>query len=161
NAIADLPIFPHYHQGDVLHSSSDGQKFETRWPTINARHSPKYFGLHKGVVAYTLVANHIPVQATIIAANDHESHYVWDLLLNHTTAIQPQAHSTDTHGTNEINFALLHMFGYQFAPRYRDLHEKVKTSLYGFQPPSQYGEGVLVPLRKINDRLIIDEWENI
>jgi hypothetical protein len=60
NAIADLPIFRQYDLGGLLHSSSDGQKFENRIPTINARHSPKYFGLHKGIVSYTLVANHIP-----------------------------------------------------------------------------------------------------
>jgi TnpA family transposase len=76
NAVAALPIFRQYDLGDALHSSSDGQKFETRIPTINARHSPKYFGLHKGVVSYTLVANHVPVNARIIGANEHESHYV-------------------------------------------------------------------------------------
>jgi TnpA family transposase len=79
NAIAELPILRGYDLGGLLHSSSDGQKFETRIPTINARHSPKYFGLHKGIVSYTLVANHIPVNATIIGANEHESHYVFDL----------------------------------------------------------------------------------
>jgi TnpA family transposase len=65
------------------------------------------------VVAYTLVANHIPINATVIGANEHESHYVLDLLLNNTTEIRPEVHSTDTHGTNEVNFGLLHLFGYQ------------------------------------------------
>jgi TnpA family transposase len=82
NAIAALPIFGHYDIGDALHSSSDGQKFETRIHTINARHSPKYFGLKKGIVSYTLVANHVPINAEIIGANDHESHYVFDILFN-------------------------------------------------------------------------------
>jgi Tn3 transposase DDE domain len=141
NAIATLPVFKHYDLDDVLHSSSDGQKFETRTPTINARHSPKYFGLKKGVVAYTLLANHVPINAEIIGANEHESHYVFDILFNNTTDIQPEVHSTDTHGTNEVNFALLHVFGYQFAPRYRDIYDKVSTALYGFKHPSQYDEG--------------------
>jgi TnpA family transposase len=161
NAIAELPIFQPYDLGDTLHSSSDGQKFETRLHTINARYSPKYFGLHKGVVAYTLVANHVPINATIIGANEHESHYVLDLLLNNTTDIRPEIHSTDTHGTNEVNFALLHVFGYQFAPRYRDFYEKVQTSLYGFKHPSRYAEGLLKPIRKINPRLIMEEWEDV
>jgi TnpA family transposase len=161
NAIAELPIFRQYDLGGLLHSSSDGQKFETRIPTINARHSPKYFGLHKGIVSYTLVANHIPVNATIIGANEHESHYVFDLLFNNSTEIQPDVHSTDTHGANEVNFALLHVFGYRFAPRYRDLYDKVRTSLYGFKHPSQYENLVLKPIRKINTRLIIEEWENL
>jgi TnpA family transposase len=161
NATAQLPIFHQYDIGGRVHSSSDGQKFETRLPTINARHSPKYFGLHKGIVAYTVVANHIPINARIIGANEHESHYVFDLLFNNTTEIQPEVHSTDTHGTNEVNFALLHLFGYQFAPRYRDFYDQVRTTLYGFKPPRHYPTGVLQPVRKINTRLITEEWENI
>jgi TnpA family transposase len=161
NATAQLPIFHQYDIGGRVHSSSDGQKFETRLPTINARHSPKYFGLHKGVVAYTVVANHIPINARIIGANEHESHYVFDLLFNNTTEVQPEVHSTDTHGTNEVNFALLHLFGYQFAPRYRDFYDKVRTTLYGFKHPRQYPTGVLRPVRKINTRLITEDWDNI
>jgi TnpA family transposase len=162
NSLAQLPVFPLYHIDDVLHSSSDGQKYETRLHTFNARHSPKYFGLQKGVVSYTLVANHVPLNARIIGANEHESHYVYDLLANNTTDVQPTIHSTDTHGTNEVNFALLHFFGYQFAPRYKDLYDKVNTSLYGFQHPSQYDDDwLLKPIRKIRESLIVDEWENI
>jgi TnpA family transposase len=161
NAIAALPIFRSYDLGEVIHSSSDGQKFETRLHTINARHSPKYFGLQKGVVGYTLVANHIPVNARIIGAHEHESHFVFDLLFNNTTDIQPNIHSTDTHGANEVNFVLLHMFNYQFAPRYKAIQEKVRTSLYGFQHPSQYGDLILKPIRKINTELIVEEWDNL
>ncbi|MFV9507767.1 MAG: Tn3 family transposase [Oscillochloridaceae bacterium umkhey_bin13] len=119
NAIAALPIARHYDLNGLVHSSSDGQKFETALPTFNARHSRKYFGLRKGIVANTLVAGYIPVNAQVIGAHDHESHYILDLLLNNTTSVQPAIHSTDTYGTNEVNFALLHVFGYQFAPRYR------------------------------------------
>lgn len=160
NAIAGLPIFAYYDIGETLHSSSDGQKFETQIHTINARHSPKYFGLKKGIVAYTLVANHIPVNAKIIGANEHESHYVFDILYNNMTDIQPEVHSTDSHGANEVNFAILHLFGYQFAPRYRDLHDKVSKSLYGFKHPSQYDGMLLKPIRKINTTLIVEEWDN-
>ncbi|HCY35509.1 MAG TPA: Tn3 family transposase, partial [Candidatus Margulisbacteria bacterium] len=161
NAISKLSIFRHYDIDEVIHSSSDGQKFETRTNTINARHSPKYFGLKKGVVSYTLVANHIPVNAQIIGANEHESHYVFDILFNNTTDIQPDVHSTDTHGTNEVNFSILHLFGYQFAPRYKDIYDKVSKSLYGFKHPSQYVEGLIKPVRKINTDLIVEDWENI
>ncbi len=156
-----LAVFQHYDIGETVHSSSDGQKFETQRHTINARHSRKYFGLKKGIVSYTLVANNIPVNADIIGANDHESHYVFDILFNNTTDIQPEVHSTDTHGTNEVNFAILHWFGYQFAPRYKDIQDKISTSLYGFKHPSQYGDLLIKPMRKIKDNLIIEEWENI
>ena len=95
NATASLPLFDFYdmpldtdqasterspigpvsaHVGN-RHSSSDGQKYETRFHTFRARHSPKYFGLKKGVVSYTMIANHAPVNAELIGAHDHESHY--------------------------------------------------------------------------------------
>lgn len=161
NAIAAVPIFGQYNIGGVVHSSSDGQKFETALPTFQARYSPKYFGLGKGVVAYTLVANHVPVAAEIIGAHEHESQFVFDLLFNNTTDIQPQVHSTDTHGTNQVNFALLEIFGYQFAPRYSGIQDKIRTSLYGFEHPNHYGEVILKPVRKLNTDLIIEEWENL
>jgi TnpA family transposase len=161
NAIAALPMFRHYDIANVLHSSSDGQKFEAALPTFNARYSPKYFGLNKGIVAYTLVANHVPVNAEMIGAHDHESQFVFDLLFNNTTDIHPRVHSTDTHGTNQVNFALLHLFGYQFAPRYKAIQEKLRTSLYGFEHPNQYGDVLLKPVRKLNTDLIVEEWENL
>ena len=160
NAIAKLPIFQYYNIGETIHSSSDGQKFETKIHTINARYSPKYFGLKKGIVSYTLVINNVLANTKIIGANDSESHYVFDILYNNTTDIKPEVHSTDTHGTNEVNFAILYLFGYQFAPRYMDIYDRVRTSLYGFKHPSQY-EGILKPIRKIDEELIVDEWDNI
>ncbi|PGW47447.1 hypothetical protein COE03_14330, partial [Bacillus thuringiensis] len=39
--------------------------------------------------------------------------------------MKPSIHSTDTHGTNEVNFAILDLFGYQFAPRYKDIQATV------------------------------------
>ena len=102
---------------------------------------PNILGLKKGIVNYTHVANHVPLNARVIGANEHESHHVFDLLRNNTTDIQPSIHSTDTHGTNEVNFAILAFFGYQFAPRYKDIRGKMGT-LYGFEHPSQYRQGV-------------------
>lgn len=107
------------------------------------------------------MANHIPITAQIIGANEHESHYVFDSLYNNSTDIQSEIHSTDTHGTNEVNFAILHLFGYQFAPRYKDIYDTIRTSLYGFKHPTQYSEAIIKPIRKINTDLIVSEWENI
>jgi hypothetical protein len=39
------------------HGAVDGQKFGVERPTVKARHSRKYFGRGKGVVAYTLLCN--------------------------------------------------------------------------------------------------------
>lgn len=161
NAIAALPAFHLYDIRDEIHSSSDGQRFETQIDTFNARHSPKYFGLEKGVSACTLVANNVPINARIIGTHEHESHYVFDLLYNNTSDIKPERHSTDTHGTNQVNFWILHAFGYGFAPRYRDLHKKTEK-LIGFEGPSQYSADFLIkPSRKAYEDLIIQEWPNI
>ncbi|TXT25652.1 MAG: transposase TnpA family [Rhodocyclaceae bacterium] len=161
NAIAVLPAFHLYDIRDEIHSSSDGQRFETQIDTFNARHSPKYFGLDKGVSACTLVANNVPINARIIGTHEHESHYVFDLLYNNTSDIKPERHSTDTHGTNQVNFWILHAFGYGFAPRYRNLHKRTEK-LVGFESPGHYPADFLIkPSRKILDELIITEWPNI
>lgn len=161
NAIAQLPMYQHFHiQPDTLHSSSDGQKNETQFETINSRYSSKYFGLSKGVTSYTMVANHIPVNAKIIGANEHESHYVFDLLFNNSSDLQPQVHSTDTHGTNQVNFAILDLFGYQFAPRYKQISSRAKM-VYSFRNPIYYEYELLKPVRKINRSLLHDEWDNV
>jgi hypothetical protein len=92
------------------------------------------------------VANHVPLNARIIGANEHESHYVFDLLYNNTTDIQPSIHSTDTHGTNEVNFAILAFFGYQFAPRYKDIRGKMGIAVR-LQAPKPVRQGVFVHKR--------------
>jgi hypothetical protein len=40
------------HLPDQLHTSSDGQKFEVRVDSLNAKYSFKYFGKDQGVAAY-------------------------------------------------------------------------------------------------------------
>jgi TnpA family transposase len=107
-----------------------------------------------------MVANHIPVNAKIIGANEHESHYVFDLLFNNSSDLQPQVHSTDTHGTNQVNFAILDLFGYQFAPRYKQISSRAKM-VYSFRNPIYYEYELLKPVRKINRSLLHDEWDNV
>ena len=41
------------------------------------------------------------------------------------------------------------------------IQDKVSDSLYGFKHPSQYEDMMIKPIRKINTKLIIPEWENI
>lgn len=161
NATAPLPMYEHFHiQPDTVHSSSDGQKYESQFETINSRYSSKYFGLSKGVTSYTMVANHIPVNAKIIGANEHESHYVFDLLFNNSSNVQPRVHSTDTHGTNQVNFTILDLFGYQFAPRYKQISSRAKM-VFSFRNPIYYEDELLKPVRKVNESLVLDEWDNV
>lgn len=59
-----------------------------------------------------------------------------------------------------MNYIILLVFGYQFAPRYRDLHKRM-SSLVGFNSLSQYDHSLIKPARKVFDALIIKEWPNI
>ena len=161
NATSKLPMFQYYNiEDDQIHSSSDGQKFGTKFDTINSRYSPKYYGLGKGLSDYTMVANHIPVNAKIIGTHEHESYYVFDLLYNNETDIQPEIHSTDTDGTNQINFAILDFFGYQFAPRYASITSRAKM-IHTFEYPSTYPDDYLLKSKaKIDSKLVEEEWDN-
>jgi TnpA family transposase len=107
-----------------------------------------------------VVALYVPCNARIIGTHEHESHFVFDILHNNTTDIQPERHSTDTHGTNQVNFWLLFFDGYQFAPRYRDLHKRI-ASLVDFRHPAHHAGRLIKPVRKTRDALIVEEWPNI
>lgn len=160
NAIAKLEIFQHYNiQEGVLHASADGQKFESRLHTFKTRYSSKYFGTNKGVSAVTLVANHVPVNARVIGANEHESHYIFDLLFNNTSEIKPEVLSTDTHGVNHVNFALLDLFDYTFAPRYAQVGRVIEDM---FTVNVSDDDKPLLSLKKsIREDAIVQEWETI
>jgi hypothetical protein len=43
-------------------------------PTAKARHSKKYFKKGRGIVAYTLLTNHVPLQSDMIGPHEHESY---------------------------------------------------------------------------------------
>jgi hypothetical protein len=102
NAIAALPIFPHYaFELGSLHGSVDGQKFGVEHPTVKARNSRKYFGRGKGVVAYTLLCNHVPLQSWLIGAHEFEAHYVFDIWYRNTSDIVPTTITGDMHSINK------------------------------------------------------------
>jgi Tn3 transposase DDE domain len=70
-------------------------------PTLKARHSKKYFRRGKGVVAYTLLANHIALQTELIGAHEHESHFLFDICYNNTSNIMPTAITGNMHSINK------------------------------------------------------------
>ena len=101
NFIATPPIFPYYSiDMEVLYGSVDGQKFAAADPTLKARHSRKYFGKDRGVVAYTLLANPVALQTELLGANQHESYWVFDICYNNTSDIVPTAITGDMHSIN-------------------------------------------------------------
>ena len=161
NEIAKLSIFKFYSLTDYgILASVDGQKVETKYQTFISRHSKKYFGFGKGISSYSLVANHVPINSKIIGANEHESHHLLDIVYNNSSDIKPAAISGDMHSINRVNFALLYLFGYQFMPRFTSLHQKAQESLVSFQNPDEYKDLFIKPSYKINENIIIKEWNN-
>jgi len=158
NAIAKLSIFKHFTINETSpFGSIDGQKHACKINTFKARYSAKYFKKGKGVSALTLVSNHVPLITKMISPNEYEGHYAFDLLYNNTSDIQPKTLATDTHGVNSVNFAILDMFGYQFAPRIAKFKHAF-NELFEILPNDELN----IQLRKpINETLIEQEWGEI
>jgi TnpA family transposase len=157
DGIKMLPVFPYYSlELGELYAAVDGQKFSAERPTIKARASKKYFGLGKGVVAYTLLCNHIPLNGYLIGAHEYEAHHVFDIWYRNTSGIVPTAITGDMHSINRANFAILHWFGLRFEPRFTSTEDMLKE-LYCADDPTRYKKYLIQPAGKINQKVIIDE----
>lgn len=160
NGIAKMPIFPFYSFDlDVLYGGVDGQKFEAETPTIKTRYSKKYFRKGKGVVAYTILANHVPLQTELIGAHEHESYFVFDIWYNNTTEISPDIITGDMHCINKANFAIMHWFGGQLHPRFTNIDVQRKHLYCGSNHP-EYKKYLIQPIGEIDRQLIESEWPN-
>ncbi|HJX35502.1 MAG TPA: Tn3 family transposase [Dehalococcoidales bacterium] len=157
NFIAGLSIFPYYSFGlETLYGSVDGQKFEMGTPTIKARYSKKYYRRGKGVVAYSLLANHIPLQSEVIGAHEHESNFVFDICYNNTSDIMPTAITGDMHSINKANFGILYWFGMKLMPRFTYLQTQLKHLYCGYDL-TNYEKFLIPPVGQINHSLIVSE----
>ena len=161
NFIASLPIFPYYSiDMEVLYGSVDGQKFAAANPTLKARHSRKYFGKDRGVVAFTLLANHVALQTELLGANQHESYWVFDICYNNTSDIVPTMITGDMHSINMANFAILYWFGMNLAPRFTNLQAQLKH-LYCGPGQGRYSDFLIQPVGQIDRSLIASEKANM
>lgn len=161
NFNAGLNIFPLYSfDPEVLYGSVDGQKFEAADPTVKARYSRKYFGTGKGVVAYTLLANHVPLETELIGAHEHESHYVFDICYHNTSDIVPTTITGDMHSINKANFAVLHWFGLKLAPRFTSIQAQLQQ-LHCGSDITKYQSYLLQPAGQIDRQVIAAEKDNI
>lgn len=160
-AIAKLPIFQYYQASfDMRFAAVDGQKFSVETPTTKARYSKKYFGRGRGVVAYTLLCNHIPLHSQVIGAHSHESHYVFDMIYNNESTIYPEVVTGDMHSINKANFATLYWFDIAFNPRFTNLVAEIKK-VSCTKDNDEYANFLIKPTDKIDIALIKAEWNNI
>jgi len=161
NFIAQLPIFPYYSFDlEVLYGSVDGQKFGAADPTVKARYSRKYFGKDRGVVAFSLLANHVALQTELLGANQHESYWVFDICYNNTSDVMPATITGDMHSINKANFAILHWFGMNLAPRFTNMQAQLKHLCCACDP-GEYSNFLIPPIGQIDRNLIASEKANI
>lgn len=160
NDIINLPIFDLYDLSGHKHGSADGTKKKTRRRLLKARHSPKYFGLDIGLVIMTMNVGHVPFVTNIIGANEHESHFIYPMLQQNHSLLDPDIISTDTAGANNINDFLYYLLGKIHAPCYRSLPDKAKT-ICGFKPLSFYKDLLIKPSKSVNKKRIKKQWPKL
>jgi TnpA family transposase len=155
-ALPDL----HLRNPRERHTASDGQKYLLYLESLNASHSYKYPGFSKAVVVNTAVDEKSSLFfSTVVTASDREAINVIDMHLGNPV-IKSTIHSTDTHGSTEVVFAMMHMLDISFAPRIKDIGTQ---ELYSFVNRKKYidlGYQVL-PDHYINNQLIEDNWDDI
>lgn len=110
--------------GDGTTSSSDGQNFRTGSTGRYAGQvNPKY-GQEPGLQFYTHISDQYSPFYTCIISRVRDSTHVLDGLLYHESDLEITEHYTDTAGFTDHVFALMHLLGFAFCPRIRDLHDK-------------------------------------
>ena len=155
----DLPEI-HRNDPNELHTASDGQKILNKKNSLNAAFSYKYPGFDKASVANTAVDERFAMfYSTVIVASAREAVSMVDMHLNNPV-IKSTIHSTDTHGSTEVVFGMMHLLGVFFAPRIKDLGSQ---QLYGFKSKKEYAEldYKLIPDHTINTALIEKYWDDI
>lgn len=116
------------HWGDGTTSSSDGQNFRIGSKAESTGHiNPKY-GSSPGRTFYIHISDqYAPFHTKVVDVGVRDSTYVLDGLLYHESDLRIEEHYTDTAGFTDHVFALMHLLGFRFAPRIRDLED---TKLY-------------------------------
>lgn len=155
----DLPNV-YRKSSEIIHTASDGQKFEVHAESLNASRSFKYFGKEQGVSVYTFMdERNLLWHSLVFSASDRESAYVIDGLMRNDV-VRSDIHSTDTHGYSEAIFGATYLLGFSYAPRIKNLK---KQSLYLFRSrkKTDRSDWVIVPDKYINDTLIEEHWDDL
>ncbi len=145
--------------GDGTTSSSDGQNFRTGSKAESTGHiNPKY-GSSPGRTFYTHISDqYAPFSAKVVNVGVRDSTYVLDGLLYHESDLRIEEHYTDTAGFTDHVFGLMHLLGFRFAPRIRDLGD---TKL--FIPKSDIAYDALKPMigGTLNIKHVRAHWDEI
>jgi TnpA family transposase len=119
---ATLELARHWGGGEV--ASADGLRFVVPIRTLNAGHSPKYFGVGRGVTYYNFSSDQFTgFHGIVIPGTLRDSLFILDGLLEQQTSLRPVELMADTAGSSDVVFGLFWLLGYQFSPRLADIGE--------------------------------------
>ena len=145
--------------GDGTTSSSDGQRFKAGNHGESTGHvNPKY-GTEPGRMFYTHISDqYAPFNIKVINVGVRDSTYVLDGLLYHESDLRIDEHYTDTAGFTDHVFGSMHLLGFRFAPRIRDLKE---TKLYIPGKSADYPALEKLIGGKLNIKHLRSHWNDI
>jgi TnpA family transposase len=162
--LADLVNAQFHHNfannwGDGTTSSSDGQRFRASSKAQSTGHvNPKY-GSDPGRTFYTHISDqYAPFSTKVVNVGIRDSTYVLDGLLYHESDLRIEEHYTDTAGFTDHVFALMHLLGFRFAPRIRDLKD---TKLFVLRNEQDYSALQAMNGGTLNLKQIRDHWDEI
>jgi TnpA family transposase len=145
--------------GDGTTSSSDGQNFRAGGRGQASGQINLKYGQEPGVQFYTHISDQFaPYHTKVINAAVRDATHVLDGLLYHETDLRIEEHYTDTAGLTDHVFALMHLLGFRFAPRIRDLADK---RLYIHGDSRQYPTLAGLIGGSINVKHIRAHWDEI
>lgn len=145
--------------GDGTTSSSDGQNFKAGGRGQFAGQVNLKYGQEPGVQFYTHLSDqYAPFHTKVINATVRDATHVLDGLLYHESDLRIEEHYTDTAGFTDHVFALMHLLGFRFAPRIRDLADK-RLYVHGDAKPYPTLAGLIGG--SINVKHIRAHWDDI
>ena len=145
--------------GDGTTSSSDGQNFKAGGRGQPGGQVNLKYGQEPGVQFYTHISDqYAPFHTKVISATVRDATFVLDGLLYHESDLRIEEHYTDTAGFTDQVFALMHLLGFRFAPRIRDLADK---RLYVHGDPKRYPTLAGLIGGSVNVKHIRAHWDEV
>ena len=156
--VQKLRLLPHEWIAELLMTSSDGTRLETIGKSPIAAYAARHAGYRRRVLTWLLwlTGEYGHFGAKVIPVNEPESWHTLDALVHlDTPTIQ---HTTDTHGTTELTFAIADLLGWEFYPRLADLTDRW-LYLLGQPDPLIAAEQLLT--HRIQVELILEQWDEL
>ena len=119
-----------------------------------------FYPKDQGVAAYTFRDERdLLWYSTVFSSAERESAYVIDGLM-HNEVVKSDIHSTDAFGFSELVFAVSHLLGFSYAPRFKNL-ERQRLYIFRSRKGSDRSAWKIKPAGYADDEMVIQQWDEI